>query len=178
MHRPATPARIPITVQKDHVDIQRAQGNAFFHHARGLVYHRRHIAVDDLLIRNRPAIDFFSGAFCDNDFIHLRIRCGFPIFVDVKTPGRFASKPTHLAQAIRELGIGLTRITRGGQAFARCPADVEPGQIPNGKGPHGQAKIHQGAIDIEGAGAGHHRAIKRLAVIGQDPITDKPVANT
>lgn len=65
----------------------------------------------------------------------------------------------------------------GCHPFAVGPADVQTCQIADLERPHRETEVFQRRVDLFGAGAIFHQVTGGLAVVGEDTVSDEPVAH-
>src|SRR6516162_2022416 len=171
VHRPTAPDRPAIAIHPYYVDVAGTCGDALFENARTFVDHREDHALDDLLLRDRPAGDSGPGRSIEDGAFNLGVghrsaRSG--IIAKISLSGLLA-KMTGLAQRILDL-VALAA------ALADPPADIEPGHVGHRKRSHRKPEAGDRGIDLLRQGAFEQQPLGLDRTARQHAVADKSVA--
>src|SRR5262245_8196317 len=176
-HRAAAPCRIAISVDVDDVYVNGPQRDAFFQNLRAFVDQRVLRTFDDLFFGNLAAIDALLGRDLFDQRVNFLV--GNPVAVLVVfVPARASllAVTPHLAQTVRDFRITYAGLLQMRVFFANAPADVESGQIADGKRPHSHSEFVKRAVDVLRRRALFDQELRLAAVLMQHPVADEAVA--
>src|SRR5581483_5924007 len=177
-HRPAAIQREPVAREIHHVDVRRAQRDAFFEYARALIDQRVDAALDDFLVADLARRHALLLAEVDDQLLDRRIgnRVALAGLVAIPAAAGFLPEAAELAQAIGNAGVnhfGMFLVT----ALADVPADVVAGEIAHAKRSHRHAPLLERAIDLRRGRALFEQEQRLARVMLDHAIADETVAH-
>src|SRR5213594_4030584 len=171
-HRAAPVDRPAVAVDPDHVDVARADRELLLEDLRSLVHHRVEQALEDLLVRDRAALDRLLPGDLEDDLLDVGIgdrRAVAALVAVIAGAGLLAEAP-ELAEAVGDQGALAPPL-------ADPPAHVEAGEIAHRERPHRESEIVEHLVHLLRERALEDEPLRLLAALVEHAVADEAIAD-
>src|SRR5881409_1265422 len=171
-HRAAPVDRPAVAVDPDHVDVARADRELLLEDLRSLVHHRVEQALEDLLVRDRAALDRLLPGDLEDNLLDVGIgdrRAVAALVAVIAGAGLLAEAPK-LAEAVGDQGALAPPL-------ADPPAHVEAGEVAHRERPHGKSEIVEHLVHLLRERALENEPLRLLAALVEHAVADEAIAD-
>src|SRR5258706_7112754 len=177
-HRSAAVDRESIAVDPDDVDVVGTCGHAFLENLRAFVHHHVIAALEDLLVAHVAALDAAARGVLDDELLDEGIGRGIALLVvAIEAGAGLLAVAAHLADAVEDVAVALTRAQPIELRLAIAPAHVEPREIGHREVPHRKSEVVEHLVDLPGQGAFLEQEERLAHAFREHAVADEAVAH-